>query len=1005
METIVKPIRSAIRGFRPGHFAANILRGHLTVVRCVFLAVVFALPFGVSAGGNNNTIKVGYYENEVFQEGAREGAMKSGYAYEYYQKLSEYTGWKYEYVYGEYAKLYQMLLDGKIDLLAGLAKKPDRLGLIGYPEAPMGSESYNLVKRSDDDSITANPKTLEGKTIGVLDSALLDALNNYLARTHAAAKVKVYKDYMMLFADFDAGKLDVLAAEGNGAYGRINTEVLLPFGGSSYFLCVNIRRPDLLAKLNEAQSALLIEDPNFFHGLNIKYYPKTILARALSPVEKQWLNTHQTLRIGFLENYMPYSGKEPNGEVTGFVRDIIPEILKSLGVSNLKVTYSGYENYATMIADMTAGRVDAVFPVGGGLYFSEENGMYQSVPVISLFAELVYTGAFTEQTTTHFAVDKNNRMQYYFILKNYPNAKVTMFPSIEACLDAVISGEVSCTVLNGLRANVLLKNKRYKGLSLHQLAKNDDRCFGVEIGNKGLLKLLNRGINVIGIDYAQNKSHRYMNLRYPSRLKDVFLDHLGFFTSMLVAVAAVIIALLVRDIRRTRHQMTEKEAASARLEGTNRQLMEHTKTIEQQRQQETRLREQLEKNQNELKDALQMTRAANRAKTTFLSNMSHDIRTPMNAIIGFTELAENHIGDTDRVKDCLTTIKQSSDHLLSLINDVLDMSRIESGKIILNEKVGSLTDILHGLRDIVLSDVQIKQLNFHIDTVDVRNESVYCDRLYLSRVLLNLISNAIKYTPQGGTITVQLRQKPSTHAGYGSFEFRVKDNGIGMSEKFVAMIFEPFTREENATVSGIEGTGLGMAITKNIVETMGGRISVTSKKGEGTEFVVSLKLRLPDGKSSDPANPEQKGAKTEGTSSGQADREKQIAALKGKKILMVDDSKLNLKIGVLLLQEQGMIVDTAENGQIAVDMIREKGIGAYDFILMDVQMPVMGGYEATSILRKLPDGDKLKIIAFSANAFDEDKEKSLKAGMNGHLTKPLKLNALINEFIRVSEGA
>ena len=984
---------------RQRYTAAKDRPGRLTVLACLLLAAAVVLPLAAAAE-DQGTVKVGYYENEVFQEGARKDAMKTGYAYEYYQKLSEYTGWKYEYVYGEYATLYQMLLEGKIDLLAGLAWKKERVGLIGYPEAPMGSESYNLVKHSSDDSITANPKTLAGKTIGVLDSALLDSLNRFLEKNHVHAKVKTYPDYTLLFAAFDSGKLDVIAAEGNGMYGRSDTELLLPFGGSSYFVCVNIRRPDLLAKLNAAQSALSVEDPNFLPGLNMKYYPTSILARALSRGEKEWLKTHRMLRIGYLENYMPYSGKDPAGNVTGVVKDIIPEILSRLGISHLKVTFSGYESYDTMIADMAAGRIDVAFPVGGGLYFSEKNGLYQSVPVTSMSSELVYRDEFTEKTTEHFAVNKNNRMQYYFVLKNYPNARVTEYPSIEACLDAVASGEVGCTTLNGLRANDLLKNRKYKDLSLYHQVRTDERCFGVGIGNKGLLMLLNRGLGVIGRDYVQKKSHRYMYALYSYRLQDVFLDHLGLFGSLLTAVAAVIIALLVRDARRTRHQMAEKEAAGARLAETNRQLMEHTRTIEKQRQQETELRERLEEQQHELEDALQMTQAANRAKTTFLSNMSHDIRTPMNAIIGFTALAENHLDDPEQIRECLATIRQSSEHLLSLINDILDMSRIESGKMTLNEKVESLTDILHGIRDLVLADVKSKQHTFLIDAVDLRNEFVYCDRLYLNRVLLNLISNAIKYTPQGGTISVRLRQKPAANTGYGSFEFKVRDNGIGMSEEFVKTIFEPFTRENSSAVSDIQGTGLGMAITRNIVETMGGRISVASRKGEGTEFTVSLDFKLPESETSRPAVPRPEAAKPVPAAKAKTD-----FPLKGKKILLVDDSKLNLKIGVLLLQEQGMTVDTAENGQIAVDMVREKGVGAYDYILMDVQMPVMGGYEATALLRKLPGGDRLKIIALSANAFEEDREKSLKAGMNAHVNKPLKVDELIEAFIRVSANS
>ena len=286
--------RAAMCRFKPERSAA----WHLKLLLCAFTAVFFALPPAVSAG-ERGTVKVGYYENELFQEGAREGAMKTGYAYEYYRKLSEYTGWKYEYVYGEYAELYQMLLDGRIDLLAGLAWKKERQNAIGYPNAPMGNETYHLVKHHDDRGITADPKSLEGKTIGVLDSALADVLNNYLAEKRVAVKVVKYRDYAALLAAFDSGKVDVLAAEGNGTYGRDNTEVIASFGTSNYFLCVNVRRPDLLARLNAAQAAIAVDEPSFLYSLNMKYYPKSISTRALSPVEKQWLNTHSTLRVGF----------------------------------------------------------------------------------------------------------------------------------------------------------------------------------------------------------------------------------------------------------------------------------------------------------------------------------------------------------------------------------------------------------------------------------------------------------------------------------------------------------------------------------------------------------------------------------------------------------------------------------------------------------------------------------------------------------------------------------
>ena len=573
------------------------------------------------------------------------------------------------------------------------------------------------------------------------------------------------------------------------------------------------------------------------------------------------------------------------------------------------------------------------------------------------------------------------------------------------------------------------------------------------------------------------------------------------------------------NAKRTKDSLIGARLNNQKLAGVNRELREYTETIEKQRQLEAELRKQLEKKQEELEEALQMAQDANQAKTAFLSNMSHDIRTPMNAIIGFTGLAESHIHDTERVQEYLTTISRSSEHLLSLINDVLDMSRIESGRMSLQEKEESLSEILHSIQDIVHADIKAKQHNFTIDAVDVRNELVYCDKLRLNQVLLNLISNAIKYTHPGGTITLRIAQKDASRTGYGLFEFRCRDNGIGMSEDFVKTIFDPFTREETTTVSRIQGTGLGMAITRNIVEMMGGRITVASKKGEGTEFVISVEFRIADMEMTDLVIPELKGLRSlvvdndinscrsiadmlqtiglrsESCVSGkeavarteeslrhgdrfkvyvvdwlmpdangvetvrrirevagagafiiiltsydwtdiekeareagangfiskpvfpsdlqrvllqlcgkanpdQTGAEEEIVSLKGKKVLMVDDNELNLKIGALQLKQQGMIVDTALNGQTAVNMIWENGVDTYDLVLMDVTMPVMDGYEATSIIRKLPGGNKLKILAFSANAFEEDRERSLNAGMDGHIAKPLKVDELLSELKR-----
>lgn len=387
-----------------------------------------------------------------------------------------------------------------------------------------------------------------------------------------------------------------------------------------------------------------------------------------------------------------------------------------------------------------------------------------------------------------------------------------------------------------------------------------------------------------------------------------------------------------------------------------------------------------QQHQEELNEALTMAESANRAKTTFLNNMSHDIRTPMNAIIGFTNLAAKHIENTEQVRGYLEKINQSSSHLLSLINDVLDMSRIESGKVIIEEKPENLADILQNVRNIIQTDIHSKQLDLYIDAVNVTDENVYCDRLRLNQILLNLLSNAMKFTPAGGSISLRLTEKESRRPGWGDYELRVKDTGIGMSQEFAATIFEPFTRERTATVSGIQGTGLGMSITKNLVDMMKGTIAVQSEKDKGTEFIISLSFRLCDEalKKEIPA-------------------EEEVVSFQGRRLLLVEDNELNREIATEILLEWGFQIETAENGQEAVEAVRASAPGYFDAVLMDVQMPVMDGYEATRAIRKLdnPDLSKILIIAMTANAFEEDKQNALDAGMDAHVGKPIDIPTLL----------
>ena len=536
---------------------------------------------------------------------------------------------------------------------------------------------------------------------------------------------------------------------------------------------------------------------------------------------------------------------------------------------------------------------------------------------------------------------------------------------------------------------------------------------------------------------------------------------------------------------------------------------------QQKKEQEKKYQTQLEEQNRKLEIALQHEGAANRAKREFLFNMSHDIRTPMNAIIGFTSLAATHIDNREQVLDYLKKISTSSQHLLSLINDVLDMSRIESGKVKIEEKAVHLPDLVHDVRSIIQPNVAAKRLSLFIDTMDIEDEDIITDPLRLNQILLNILSNAIKFTPTGGMISIRIAQKNGAPKGCVCYEFRIKDNGIGMSEEFQKHIFEEFSREESSTVSGIQGTGLGMSITKNIVDLMGGTIALTSEPGKGSEFIVTLCFTRSGQKAEPKQLPQLEGLRAlvadddtntclnvstmlskigmrpEWTISGKeavirtkyaveqgdefsvyiidwlipdmngieivrqirkvignrcpiiiltaydwADIEDEARAagvtafcekplflselrrvlaepfraepasepaqptaadLKGKKLLLVEDNELNREIALEILKEAGFAVDTAEDGAVAVQKIKQAAPGQYDLILMDIQMPNLDGYEATRQIRALPDAEKasIPIFAMTANAFEEDRQNALAAGMNGHIAKPLDVPHLL----------
>jgi len=1072
---------------------------------CVMFCLLPTLLFGAGKKARK-VVRVAYQEFNRQMMVDEHNKPVSGYAYDYIQAIGIYAGWEVKFVpCSSFYDSVRLLRAGKVDLIYEISYTEERAKELLFPNEPMGYEYYYLYTSVNNTSITPGDYgSMNGKTVGVTTGTILtDMLKQWCKKKNVQLKFVEYEEIAKKEADLYAGKIDLdvelsmLAKRDLSAVEKV--------GASAYYLVSSHKRPDLIADINAATEKVLNNDLFYFTRLQERYFADTVLGRNLTAEEKAWIADHPVLRVGYFNNYLPFSSKDGNGKPIGAGIETIREIIRLLKLEGkLKIEFICFDDQKEGYRAVESGKIDLMIPAYISNSVKQDYRLIGGKSMVSIASNLAYLDNYGGKNK-RIGVNRNNLMQYYYSKDCFPDSQIVFYDNIQGCLDGLLNKSLDATFLNGFRSEALLKPGKYHLLRTVR-AKNDFQIrMAFSENNIGLMLLMNRGLTIIDPDFINTASYSYIGRIYTFSIMDFLQDHIVPVLIAVAVIVALIAALIVYWI------------SNRKLAGINRELRTYSETIEKQRQQESELREQLEKKQDELQIALQMAQAASRAKTTFLSNMSHDIRTPMNAIIGFTGLAANNVHDTERVQEYLATIAQSSEHLLSLINDVLDMSRIESGKMSLNEKEESLAEIVHVLREIVQANVRAKQLKFYIEAAEIRNERIFCDKLRLNQVLLNLLSNAVKYTGQGGTILLRIVQKPTADPKRASFEFRVRDNGIGMSEEFAKTIFDPFTREESSTVSGIQGTGLGMAITKNIVEMMGGRISLFTKKGEGSEFIVALEFRLPERETADPTIPELNGlrclvvdsdinncqrfaamlretglrsewcvsgpeaiirteeaihlgdrfkiyaidcrmpdqngmetvrsirkavgkdafviiqtvsggadieaeAKAAGVdgfviqplfpsdlrkellkfcgkaSSGQTRKDEPAISLKGRKVLLVDDSELNLKIGVLVLQGQGMIVDTARNGQIAVDIILKKGMDAYDFIIMDVQMPIMNGYEATGILRRLPDGDKLKIIAFSANAFEEDKEKSLKAGMNGHITKPLKINDLLNEL-------
>lgn len=954
---------------------------------CPVLPFIFILIFSIfcpsvvgeakQTSSDSETVTVGYYLKKDFQEGMGDDKVKTGYSYEYLQKISSYTGWRYKYVYGSWEQLYEKLVSGEIDMLAGVAYTMDREKLINYPDYAMCQETFYIYKNSSDDSMECgNISSYSGKRIGTVKNSMMSSyLIKWIKENHADAQVVYYDTFSDCSSDFYNKKIDAFVSADNIVSSYTGVFPVEKLGKEPYYLAVSKKQKALLNELNITLSVIDGQDGLFLNELKNKYSSDTAVNVYLSDKELQWIHQHDSITVGYLKHYLPYCDTDKDGNVTGIVSDIMPEIFSSLpGSYNPKIIYKAYNSHNKLFESLRNGDVDVIFPIGGEAYYAEQEGFLQSSTIYTATMDLVYTGKYSSSIADKIAVNKNNLLQYYYTIHNYPDAQIINCKTIEDCINAVKTGKAYSTVINGLRAPGLLNSETK--LNIVPIKKPETRCFGVTPDNTGLLQLLNQGISLIGEEYATNAAYKYMDglVSYTAKdfIKDNIIIFIGIFAVFFICLAGLIIK---RNIRL--RQTAEKE---------------------------------LLQNQA-LENALEEARLANQTKSAFLNNMSHDIRTPLNGIIGIIDINSKST-DEELIRENRKKAKNAAQHLLSLLNEVLDMSRLEHGEAVLMNELFCLSKLTDSIQDTMRIHAAESGIILICKNGEIPSDcdNVYGSPIHIQKVFFNILENAIKYTKAGGQIHWNSELVERT-ANQLICKYTISDTGVGINKDYLSHIFEPFSQETESARTKYQGIGLGLSITKSLIEQMQGTINISSEVGLGTTVTITLPFSIAN-KQESTVLPEDSANDILGDSldkdldntSKKSTAKKSYATLSGKHVLLAEDNELNLEIAQFMLEDAGIIVTPVRDGAQALKAFLEEPVGTYDMILMDIMMPVMNGYEATRAIRTAgrSDSPTIPIIAVTANAFDEDRKASLAAGMNEHLTKPLdsaKLIATITKFL------
>ena len=758
-------------------------------------------------------------------------------------------------------------------------------------------------------------------------------------------------DWSDCFEKLKNGEIDCFVSLEEAFWAELGISTMTRVGESSIYYAINKDRPDLKEELDYAMSVLDEADPFYTADLYKRYFSLDYTP-ILTSEEKAWLRKHGAIRMGFLTSDGGVSTYDPaTGELTGAITDYIQFATGCLGNQDLEFQIVGYDSKEAELDALKSGEIDMVFHFDQSPNLAEEYRVAcTNTTWTSNMMAVTNKEHFNENKANRVAVPQNKLSLKKYLAFYYPQWEIVDCDTQEDAAKLVKDGQADCFVTGISSENKYSKKYSFYSVPLLNPVKS---CFAVNSGNRSLLSILNKTIKAMPVNMLAGALAMYKSSARKVTLSDFIKDN--FFMALLVssiAVAAILLTLL-KLLRKAR-----KAEAAARKAANDTQKLNA-----------------------KLQVAVENAESANRAKSTFLFNMSHDIRTPMNAIIGYADLASRHLDDPAKLKNYMENIQVCGQNLLMLLNNVLDLARIENDK---TEIEYSVSDIEKDFRNCIAmfqNQADSKGQTLTV-TAQLQHPYVYADIPHLTEVCTNLVSNAVKYTGACGTIHCDITQKPGKKEGWCDAVITVADNGIGMSQEFQKHIFEPFERERTSTVSKVEGSGIGMGIVKKLVGLMGGTVEVESKIGVGSTFTVTIPCRI--------ASQEETQAKRDTTSSDKK-------SLSGTKILLAEDNDLNAEIAVELLQEEGCAVDRAKDGVECVDMLEKAANGTYQLILMDIQMPVMNGYDAAKKIRRMDDLPKaeIPIIAMTANAFSEDKQAALDAGMNDHVSKPINRNILV----------